>query len=62
MDLLIRSSALPGSDESRDFVGADHGADLTLILVDARPATGLPCTAIPTRRSSWLWRDGNIFR
>jgi mannose-6-phosphate isomerase-like protein (cupin superfamily) len=26
---------LPGSDEARDFVGSDHGADLTLILIDA---------------------------
>ena len=31
MDLLTRSSALPASDEARDFVGSDHGADLTLI-------------------------------
>jgi quercetin dioxygenase-like cupin family protein len=40
MDLLIRSSALPGSDEARDFVGTDHGADLTLILVDAPAGHG----------------------
>jgi quercetin dioxygenase-like cupin family protein len=35
VDLLSRSSTLPGSDEARDFVGSDHGAELTLILVDA---------------------------
>jgi hypothetical protein len=29
MDLLIRSNALPGSDEARDFIGHDYGADLT---------------------------------
>jgi quercetin dioxygenase-like cupin family protein len=40
MNLLTRSSALPGSDEARDFVGRDHGADLTLILVDAPPGHG----------------------
>jgi quercetin dioxygenase-like cupin family protein len=40
MDLLTRSSALPGSDEARDYVGNDHGAELTLILVDAPPGHG----------------------
>ena len=40
MDLLIRSSALPGSDEARDFVGSDHDAELTLILVDAPTGHG----------------------
>jgi quercetin dioxygenase-like cupin family protein len=40
MDLLIRSSGLPGSDEARDFVGIDHGAELTLILVNAPTGHG----------------------
>lgn len=40
MNLLIRSSGLPGSDEARDFVGSDHGAQLTVILVDAPAGHG----------------------
>jgi quercetin dioxygenase-like cupin family protein len=40
MDLLTPSRALPGSDEARDFVGSDHGAELTLILVDAPAGHG----------------------
>jgi quercetin dioxygenase-like cupin family protein len=40
MDLLTASSGLPGSDEARDFVGRDHGAELTLILVDAPSGHG----------------------
>jgi quercetin dioxygenase-like cupin family protein len=40
VDLLFQSSALPGSDEARDFVGSEHGAGLTLILVDAPPGHG----------------------
>jgi quercetin dioxygenase-like cupin family protein len=40
MDLLTASSGLPGSDEARDFVGRDHGAELTLILVDAPTGHG----------------------
>jgi quercetin dioxygenase-like cupin family protein len=35
MDLVTRSGTLPGSDEARDFVGSNHGAELTLILIDA---------------------------
>src|SRR5919204_2723785 len=40
MNLLTHSSSLPGSDEARDFIGADHGAELTLILVNAPPGHG----------------------
>lgn len=40
MELVIRSGALPGSDEARDFVGKDHGADLTLILINAPTGHG----------------------
>jgi quercetin dioxygenase-like cupin family protein len=40
MDLVTRASDLPGSDEARDFVGSDHGADLTLILIDAPSGHG----------------------
>jgi quercetin dioxygenase-like cupin family protein len=40
MDLVFQSSTLPGSDEARDFVGGEHGAGLTLILVDAPPGHG----------------------
>lgn len=40
MDLVTRSGTLPGSDEARDFVGSDHGAELTLILIDAPTGHG----------------------
>ena len=40
MAAVIHSSDLPGSDEARDFVGADHGAGLTLILIDAPTGHG----------------------
>ena len=39
-DLLVHSQDLPGSEEARDFVGRDHGAELTLILVNAPPGHG----------------------
>lgn len=40
MGAVIHSSDLPGSDEARDFVGADHGAGLTLILISAPTGHG----------------------
>src|SRR5919108_6079897 len=40
MDLVTHSNSLPGSEEARDFVGADHGAELTLILINAPPGHG----------------------
>lgn len=40
MGAVIHSSDLPGSDEARDFVGTEHGADLTLILIDAPTGHG----------------------
>jgi mannose-6-phosphate isomerase-like protein (cupin superfamily) len=36
----IHSSELPGSERARDFVGEDHGAGVTLILLDAEPGFG----------------------
>jgi quercetin dioxygenase-like cupin family protein len=40
MDLVTRFGTLPGSDEARDFVGSDHGAELTLILIGAPTGHG----------------------
>jgi quercetin dioxygenase-like cupin family protein len=40
MAAAIHSSDLPGSDEARDFVGKEHGAGLTLILIDAPTGHG----------------------
>jgi quercetin dioxygenase-like cupin family protein len=40
MELKTSLGALPGSDEARDYVGVDHGAELTLILVNAPPGHG----------------------
>ena len=40
MNLLTHSSDLPGSDDARDFVGRDHGAELTLILVNVPTGHG----------------------
>ena len=40
MNLLTHASDLPGSDDARDFVGHDHGAELTLILVDVPTGHG----------------------
>jgi mannose-6-phosphate isomerase-like protein (cupin superfamily) len=37
---VIHSSDLPGSDEARDFVGAENGAGLTLILINAPTGHG----------------------
>ena len=39
MDRPIHSSELPG-ERSREFVGAAHGAGVSLILVDAEPGEG----------------------
>jgi quercetin dioxygenase-like cupin family protein len=40
MNLLTHTAELPGSDEARDFVGNDHGAELTLILVNVPSGDG----------------------
>jgi mannose-6-phosphate isomerase-like protein (cupin superfamily) len=40
VDIRTRSHELPGSDGARDFVGDDHGAGLTLILVEAPAGHG----------------------
>src|ERR1700716_3731421 len=40
MDLHIRSKQLPGGDSSREFEGKDHGAGLTLILVNVETGHG----------------------
>ena len=40
MNLVTHFKSLPGSEEARDFVGADHGAELTLILINAPPGHG----------------------
>jgi len=36
----IHSSDLPGSDEARDFVGKEHGAGVTLIIINAPTGHG----------------------
>jgi quercetin dioxygenase-like cupin family protein len=40
MELRTHARDLPGSDDSREFVGADHGAELTIILVDVPTGHG----------------------
>lgn len=40
MKVLTHSSELPGGDDARDFVGKEHGADLTLILVNVPSGHG----------------------
>lgn len=40
MAAVIHSSDLPGSDEARDFVGKEHGAGVTLIVIDAPTGHG----------------------
>lgn len=40
MNLLTNVSVLPGSDGARDFIGRDHGAELTLILVNVPTGHG----------------------
>src|SRR5690348_29384 len=40
MELRTHARYLPGSDDSREFVGADHGAELTLILVNVETGHG----------------------
>jgi quercetin dioxygenase-like cupin family protein len=40
MSLLIHGTDLPGSDEARDFLGSEHGAELTLILINAPTGHG----------------------
>lgn len=40
MNLLTHASDLPGSDDARDFVGNDHGAELTLILINVPTGHG----------------------
>lgn len=40
MGAVIHSSDLPGSGEARDFVGAENGAGLTLILINAPKGHG----------------------
>jgi quercetin dioxygenase-like cupin family protein len=37
---VIRQDELPFSNIAREFVGADHGAGVCLILVDAPPGRG----------------------
>jgi mannose-6-phosphate isomerase-like protein (cupin superfamily) len=39
-DLPIHSDDLPGSGRARDFVGEEHGAGVSLILLDAEPGFG----------------------
>jgi quercetin dioxygenase-like cupin family protein len=40
MKLLTHAHDLPGSEEARDFIGHDHGAELTLILVNVPTGHG----------------------
>ena len=40
MELRIPSNHLPGGGSSREFEGKDHGAGLTLILVDVETGHG----------------------
>ena len=40
MELRIPSSQLPGGSSSREFEGKDHGAGLTLILVNVETGHG----------------------
>jgi quercetin dioxygenase-like cupin family protein len=37
---LINKDALPLSNIAREFVGKDHGAGITFVLVDAEPGRG----------------------
>ncbi|TMD13903.1 MAG: cupin domain-containing protein [Chloroflexi bacterium] len=40
MDRLIHSNQLPGGNSSREFEGKEHGAGLTLILVNVETGHG----------------------
>ena len=49
---IVRLDELPLSNIAREFVGADHGGvGICAILVEALPAPGRRCTAIPIPRS-----------